>query len=305
MSPCSHRGTRRGFVLISALMLGVVLISCATAFTWFVRTQMRGVLQERVALTNRSMAQVFTLAIIKETETLTSRTKADSLNQPWFKPFLIPVEDLGTWVFQLRPLDDKLPIRSVFLPDGNTQRMEMKTLWEDMWDALRHRELALPVLDFLDRDNRGRVGGVERQEFLNRVPLDLSELLIMEEITPDILYGGAGTPGLADFCTVWSDGKINLNVAPLQVLRILPGLDSVLAGRLVDYRQERLLTSMEDLQEIQGFTAKTSTQLTNLAAFKSRYFSLDIQVLDDSPGGTAFHIIFDKTTRKVVYWEES
>ena len=49
---------QRGFVLISVLMLGVLLISCASAFAWFVRLQVRSALRERVALTNRSMAQV-------------------------------------------------------------------------------------------------------------------------------------------------------------------------------------------------------------------------------------------------------
>lgn len=286
-------------------MLGTVLISCAMAFTWFVRMQVRSVLRERVALTNRSLAQVLALTVVREVSRVTGETEADSPLQVWFSPFLIPTEDLGTWAFRIRPLDDKLPLRNLFLPDGNTQRMELQTLWEDVWTTLGRRELAVPVLDFMDRDNRGRVGGGEREEFLNRVPLDLSELLIMEEITPELLYGGAGVPGLADFCTIWSDGKINLNVAPVQVLRILPGLDSVLANRLVAYRQENLLTSMEDLQGVQGFTAKTSMQLTNLAAFKSRYFALDIQLLDESPGGTAFSIIFDRTTKKVVRWEES
>ena len=304
-SSSPRRRGRRGFVLVSVLMLGVLLISCATAFTWFVRTQVRGVLRERVALTNRSMAQLLVDAAINIIEEASKQAKGDSPIQDWFKPLLFPADDLGLWAVQVLPLDDKLPIRNLFLPDGNTLRMELRAPWEDMWDALGHRELAVPVLDFLDKDEKGRVGGGEHEEFPNRPLLDLSELLVMKEITPEILYGEAGRPGVADLCTLWSDGKVNLNVAQAEVLRLLPGLDDVQVSRLIAYRAEKALGSFEDLQAVPGLSPKTATQLTNLAGFKSRYFSLRIEFLDESPGGTSFHIIFDRTAKKIVRWEES
>ncbi|MCR5346501.1 MAG: general secretion pathway protein GspK [Fretibacterium sp.] len=296
---------RRGFVLVSVLMLGVLLISCAMAFTWFVRTQVRGVLRERVALTNRSMAQLLVDAAIGIIDEVSGHSKGDSPLQEWFKPFLFPADDLGLWAVQVLPLDDRIPVRNLFLPDGNTLRMELRAPWEDMWDVLGHRELAVPVLDFMDKDEKARVGGLEREDFLNRPVLDLSELLVMEEITPEILYGGEGRPGLADLCTLWSDGKINLNVAPPEVLRLLPGLDDVQVSRIIAYREDRTLDSFESLREVPGLSAATSTKLTNLAAFKSRYFSFRIEFLDESAGGTEFNIIFDRTSKKVVRWEES
>ena len=76
-------------------------------------------------------------------------------------------------------------------------------------------------------------------------------------------------------------------------------------SRLIAYRAERTLSSFEDLQSVPGLSPRTATQLTNLAAFRSRYFSLRIEFLDESPGGTAFHIIFDRTSKKIVRWEES
>ena len=296
---------RRGFVLVSVLMLGTLLISCAAAFSWFVRLQVRSVLQERAALTNRSMAQVMSESIIGAVAQISEKTQADSLNQKWFKPFLIPADDTGLWAVQVMPLDDRLPIRSLFLPDGNTLRGEIRRPWEEMWDRLKHRELSVLTLDFMDRNDKGRVGGAERETFLNRPPLDISEMLLLEEITPEMLKGEQGRPGLADYCTVWSDGKINLNVAPLHVLELLPGLDTGLAGRVVEHRTEKILRSMSDLQSIPGFSSRASRMLTNLAAFKSRYFSLRIEILDDSPGVTAFDLIFDRTTRQIVRWEES
>ena len=94
-------------------------------------------------------------------------------------------------------------------------------------------------------------------------------------------------------------------MAPPEVLRLLPGLDDVQVSRLIAYRAEKALGSFEDLQAVPGLSPKTATQLTNLAGFKSRYFSLRIEFLDESPGGTSFHIIFDRTAKKIVRWEES
>lgn len=300
-----ERGRRNGLILVSVLMLGTLLISCATAFTWFVRLQVRSVLRERVALTNRSMAELLTAAVIRVIVQYTDRTKADSPIQEAFKPFIFPADDLGLWAVAVTPLDDKLPIRNIFLPDGNTQRGELRKPWEDMWELAGHRELAVPVLDFFDKNTKSRVGGVEREEFLNRPPLDMSELLVMREITPEILYGYAGVPGIADYCTLWSNGKINLNVAPLNVLALLPGLGTVQAAQIVEYRKDRVLSELEDLEAIPGFSARNITQLTNLVGFKSRYFALRIEFLEESAGGTSFNIIFDRTTKKVIRWEES
>lgn len=296
---------RRGLILVSVLMLGTLLISCATAFTWFVRLQVRSVLRERVALTNRSMAELLADSIINAVARYTERTKGDSPIQPAYKPFIFPADDLGTWVVMVSPLDDKLPIRNLFLPDGDTERGELKKPWEDMWDAMRHREMINLTLDFLDHNTKVRVGGNEREEFINRAPVDMSELLILSEMTQEILYGAGGLPGLNDYCTLWSGGKINLNTAPPRVLALLPGLGAMQAAALVEYRKDRVLRSFEDVQGVPGFTAKNATLLTNIAGFKSRYFSLRIEFLEESAGGSSFNIIFDRNSKKIVRWEES
>ena len=287
---------RRGFVLISVLMLGVLLISCASAFAWFVRLQVRSALRERVALTNRSMAQVLTASVIGAVSKLSKETDADSPLQEWYKPFLLPADNMGLWAVRVLPLDDKIPVRSLFLPDKNTVRGEMKRPWEDLWQKMGRRELAVVALDFMDANDKARVGGAERGSFINRPPLDISEFLLLEEVTPELLGGVPGRPGLADFCTVWSGGKVNLE--------LLPGLDGGLAGRVVEYRRRNVIRSLNDLQKIPGFSPKVSTMLTNVAGCKSRYFSLHIEFLEESAGGTAFDIVFDRSDERIVRWEE-
>ena len=175
-----------------------------------------------------------------------------------------------------------------------------------MWEKLNVHGLENILLDFLDRNTRPRVGSVEDEYFINRGPYDISELLILSnDITPNLLYGSGGRLGLNDYCTIYSEGRINLNVAPVHVMELLPGLDNGLADRIARARNEEPLERLDDLTKLPGASAKTSTQLTNIAAFKSRYCMMKIDCLDDNgEGGTSFRIIFDKTTRQIVRWEE-
>ena len=149
---------------------------------------------------------------------------------------------------------------------------------------------------------------MENDNFLNRGPYDISELLVLSgDVTSELLYGSEGQRGFADYCTVFSDGQINLNVAPLHVLELLPGLDTAgLAARIEQDRKENPLTSFQDVQKLPGASPRTSTLLTNIATFKSRYFMMNIQCISsEGEDGTSFSIIFDRTIRRVVRWEES
>ena len=300
--------SRKGFVLVSVLMLGVLLISCATAFTWFVRMQVRTAGRELDVLTGRSMAHVVVNAVISLMSEASSHTNYDSPTQRWFQPFVLAVPEMGIWVIKVTPLDDKIPLRNLFLPDGNTMRREFADVWRDMWDKLKHRELEQLVLDFMDRNTRPRVGSAERENFLNRPPYDISELLLMSrDINTEILFGNEGQLGLSDYCTVYSDGKINLNVAPVHVMELLPGLDvGGLAQSVAEYRTENAIESLRDIQKIPGASARTSTQLTNIAAFKSRYFSIKIDCMNsETENVTSYSAVFDRTTKQIVRWEEA
>ena len=299
--------SRKGFVLVSVLMLSMLLISCATAFTWFVRMQVKSVYRTRSALTNRSMALVLSSNVISALVSIAEEVKADSPVQRWYQPFVFNIPDLGIWVVQVTPLDDKIPIGKLFLPDGDTLRRELTEVWRELWDKLGHRELEQLILDFMDRNSKPRVGSAENENFINRQPFDISELLALSsDVTHDIFYGNGTDPGFSDYCTVFSDGKINLNVAPVHVMELLPGLDrGDLAEKIAEVRTEKVLESFSDVQNLPGASPRTSTLLTNIADFKSRYFNIRLEYLSpDGEGGSSYNVIFDRTSRNIVRWEE-
>ncbi len=304
----SHK--KSGFVLVSVLMLGVLLISCATAFSWFVRAQVRTTGQELRAIERRTMADVLANAVMKALVQVAAEIDYDSpADQRWYKPFILPMgNDLGIWVAQIVPLDDKIPLRNLFLPDGNTLRREISEMWEELWRKIGNVNNANIVLDFLDRNDKPRVGSAEREEFINRQPYDPSELMMLSrDIPQELLFGSEGKRGFLDYCTIYSDGKININVAPVYVLELMPGLDTGgIAERIERTRAETPIKNMRELQKLPGFSAKTSNKLTNLIGFKSRYFLLKIECLDDTGnGGKSFNIIFDRDSKQIIKWEES
>ena len=248
------------------------------------------------------MAQVLTSSVISAVKKNTF-VDYDSPLLDWYKPFFFPAAAQGMWVVRILPLDDKIPIRNLFLPDRKTLRGELKQTWEGVWEKLGERRLAGLVQDFMDDDDKASVGGAERETHINRYPVDISEFLILEEMTPKLLYGGEERLGLADYCTLWSDGKININFAPVQVIEVLPGMNRFLAEKVVEHRNVTALKRASDLRSIPSFPPRAMGTLMNLVAFRSQYFNLQIELLEDTGGGTSFSIIFDRSGR-IVRWEE-
>ena len=132
-----------------------------------------------------------------------------------------------------------------------------------------------------------------------------------DDITPELLYGvkdEAGEKlGLEDYCTVFANDKININVAPIQVLELLPGLEyGGVADRIIDAREEKALNGFASLRKIPGVPAKIVNQLVNLVKFKSTYFMIRIERLDlEGEGGTTFNIIINRDSKQIAKWEES
>ena len=293
----------KAFVLLSVLLVSTVLLSCATAFSLFVKSQVKNISQIRETFEKKTFASLLARSVINVFSELSSNFNSDNPTQKWLQPLVIELnDDLGLCVVQIIPLDDKIPVNNLFLPDGNTLRREFSQVLYDMWEKLEHTELLPLMLDFLDKNNKPRNGSIENDYFLNRSVLDISEFLILsQDFTPEILKE------LSDYCTVYSDGRINMNFAPQKVLELLPGLNEDLAARIIQERTDHALEPLRDIQSMPGASPRTSIQLTNLVTFKSRYFNLKISFVDKNFQSSfySFSIIFDRNSRKILKWEEA
>jgi hypothetical protein len=178
----------------------------------------------------------------------------------------------------ITPLNGRFPLNGIFLPDGRTVRSELAGPWRRLWRRAGAENIEAAVLDFLDGDGEPRLGGGERDGYLNRPLLSLNELLFVPGMTADILYGTETRPGIAPLVTLRSDGKINANTALPEVLALLDGLDGNIAADLVRARETRVFTSMEDLSAVPSFPASARAQLMNVLSFTSSHFRVSFTV---------------------------
>jgi type II secretory pathway component PulK len=206
----------------------------------------------------------------------------------------------------IEPLDGKIPIHGLLLPDGVTVKNEYAYPLARAIESLDMESLAPVILDFIDADNIARAGGRESDDFPNRNLSDLSELLRLPEITGGVLYSNGEGPAFDDFFTVFGDSGININTAPGWVIAILdPGIDADTAERIVESRAENAITGPDDLVKIPGITNTLITRLKNVINYKSIYFRVHIEVSGRN-GGRNFEITVKREQDgiSVINWRE-
>jgi general secretion pathway protein K len=127
------------------------------------------------------------------------------------------------------------------------------------------------ILDWIDPDDQTHIEGAESRYYEGLTPAyeskngpidDISELLLIKGVTPEMYYGGIATNfqpnyfsqqrdrygrsanaaptitvGLTNLFTPLSRGKININTASAEVLQLIPGVDAMMAEAIVSGRQ--------------------------------------------------------------------
>jgi type II secretory pathway component PulK len=150
------------------------------------------------------------------------------------------------------------------------------------------------IADWVDTDVYPRVNGAE-DDYYGKLeppyrpkngPIDrLSELMLVQGMTPDLFYGRTSGHPLKDVLTSLTTGKVNVNVAPALVLAVLLGVEEGQAGQIVEYRNgddgiegtedDRVLYSRGDLPlASSNLTAEDLKALENVLDFKSNFFTI-------------------------------
>lgn len=135
-------------------------------------------------------------------------------------------------------------------------------------DAGEIPSITASILDWIDPDDVTHVNGAETDYYQSLSPAyyaknkpmdDISELLLIRGVTPEMFWGSSSTNhlaasfqqldrwgrpmerptypiGLADLFTTLSSGRINVNTAPPQTLQLIPFIDESGAAQLVQQR---------------------------------------------------------------------
>jgi len=139
------------------------------------------------------------------------------------------------------------------------------------------------ILDWKDEDNLHRLNGAE-DGYYQSLPKpykaknadfdSLEELAFVRDVTGAILHGSGEQKGILPFCTVFAKGdKINLNTAPREILKAIPGMTEDMILRIMAYRD---LSPAEKALETAGWTdAEYSAIAPYVTTAESNVFTID------------------------------
>lgn len=174
------------------------------------------------------------------------------------------------------------------------------------------------ILDWIDPDDNQRQQGAENNYYQSLEPSyyckngpidDLSELLLVKGITPEMYWGAASTnhypaafqrrmgafapppgvpefsSGLVDLFTPLSSGRLNINTASADVLQLIPGVTPMMAEAIVGGRGGQNdgsgLTGpyrgLGDLRRIPEVTLEASRAMAQFCDVRSRVFEARIE----------------------------
>ena len=295
-----------GFILVSVMIASATLLTAATAFAWFARTEARAEAARERIYRFQNAAQI--AVNIMSRRIAEDRNGYDGPTESLYDPYEHVKLEVGDYTaeVQIRPLNDKIPISGILLPDGVTPRSEYEAAWENIWEALELPRLAWEVVDFIDADTDQRLGGAERETNINRMISDLSELRAMPEITDGVLWGTDEIPGgLARYVTVIGGEKINVNVAAPEVLAVLDDALTLSHARsIAAYRLVNPIRDMDGLRSVPGFPASLATKLANIIGFESTHFLLSVKVSDGAGNVRNYRVVVERGGSGAYSWEE-
>lgn len=175
-------------------------------------------------------------------------------------------------------------------------------------------------LDWIDPNDNSHLNGAETPDYLSNPnpgyapyiakngPLDdLSELMLIRGITPEMFWGPGGrrramsdineTPGgqstegssgLVDLFTTLSEGSININTASASVLQLLPGVDAGLAQGIINLRSgwdgvdgtedDVPFRSVGELINVPGMIPQLVQQIQATGALRTRSYTFEVLV---------------------------
>lgn len=138
------------------------------------------------------------------------------------------------------------------------------------------------LLDWLDTDAVARPYGAE-DDYYGSLPNPYpasngrlnnpGQLFLIRGMDPEWLNGKDERPGLLNFITVWSDGRINVNTAGEIVLMSLDDtLTSTVVQEIMAAREQAPFEKLDDLRNISGLSPQAFSRITSLITVKSSFF---------------------------------
>ena len=293
--------TKSGFILISVMLMIIAMAAFILEFNYESRLALRivgDINHVNMALNNADAGISIAMAALKQNENITSDT-AQTLFSGMTK---IPIDD-GFYKVSITLDSGKININSLCTSDGKPIRKRVDQMLR-LIDLLNNQYgnsapisygLVPAVIDWIDPDNdatflpyiQRQNTGAENNYYKNLdepylckdAPFDvLSELRLVKGMTSEIFYGLAGNKdkgikpvdGISKYLTVYGEGKININEAPIIVIRSLSeGVSNALAQNIIEQREYSRYSSIEQLKKVPGMTNEIYEDMRDLITIKN------------------------------------
>jgi general secretion pathway protein K len=332
-----------GIALIVVMLVVIVLAGLAGAFAYTMKVEMRLARHSNnsaeMEWLGRSGMELARYVLMMQAR-IPGANGYEALNQKWAggrgvtNDLLagINLEEvrLGGGVFSvtIKDLERKFNINSA------DEMLLQQALTVVGVDASQFGVIVDSILDWRDPDNNPRLNGAEDDYYLSLDPPyyckngyidDLSELLLVRGVTPDIYWGPRSTNhfistyqkmssrkandnqgktypvGLADLFNALSAGRLNVNTASATTLQMIPGIDPNMAREIVQMRagldgvdgteDDMPFMSAGQLGAVPGIPAGLVPSLLRYCDVRSQTFDVQVDVFLDGQKRTYYGVL--------------
>ncbi|MEW6664423.1 MAG: type II secretion system minor pseudopilin GspK [Thermodesulfobacteriota bacterium] len=217
--------------------------------------------------------------------------EVDSLQEDWARlgTASLPLEPMQEVSLTVKVTDEsgKLNLNRFLNERGEIDEGKARQLRRLFRILGLQEERAEPLLDWLDRDDIERMNGAESGHYGSLQPAYAcpnGQLQCLEQVH---LVKGLGRQDLAEikfekdlraFLTIYSDGKININTAPQEVLESLSDrMDASAAAAIIEYRKAGEFRQVNDLFNVPGVNQDVLSGTSQWLTVKSSALSIEAQ----------------------------
>lgn len=279
-----------GSVLVVTLLVSMLLTTLTITFSeeTGVELSLSGYFRDSNAAYEAARSGVqAVLAVMSEDQD----REVDSLQEDWAKvgTASLPLTLMQEVSVTVKASDEsgKVNLNGIVNQQGEVDEEKARQLRRLFRILGLREERAEPLLDWLDGDDIERMNGAESGRYRGLDPAYACPNGPFQALEQVHLVRGLGRQDLAEskfdrdltaFFTIFSDGKININTAPLEVLQSLSDrMDASVAAAIVEHRKTEVFREVNDLFKIPGVSRDVLSGTSQWLTVKSSALSIEGQ----------------------------
>lgn len=282
----SDRGSNEsGFALLSVLVIIAILTPLVVNFSYSARVQMSGADYFSSKIKSREIARAglesAMLALKKDNDDY------DSPDEEWgqfeeLSQFSAGFFEEGGFIGTIVDEEGKININNLTATETKGQFKRFLTLNNIDSDSLDY------IVDWIDDDATDLGAEDDYYESLDepyyakdgKIAL-LHEIRLIRGVKENIINAKGGSP-LEENISIYGNGKININTAPIDVLLSLSNnMDDSTAEEIIEYRKDFPFTDKakikDDLKNITSLDQPTIDDIWQMLKVQSDYFSINVR----------------------------